>query len=76
MKESDSSSSDSENENPLQESNNSGEIGNDIKDEGRASTNILNGEGDKNNQNEVPENNIYNIKIIIVGEIGKCKIKL
>ena len=73
MKESDSSSSDSENENPLQESNNSGEIGNDIKDEGRASTNILNGEGDKNNQNETSEKKIYDIKIIIVGEIGVGK---
>ena len=73
MKESDTSSSDSENDNPLQESNNSGEIGNDIKDEGRPSSNFLDGEGDKVNQNEVPENNAYNIKIIIVGEIGVGK---
>ena len=73
MKESSSSSSDSENDNPLQESNNSGEIGDDIKDEGRPSSNFLDVEVDKANQNKVPENNEYNIKIIIVGEIGVGK---
>jgi small GTP-binding protein len=72
MKESDSSS-DSENENPLQESNNSGEIGNDLKDEGKISNQILDGETDKNNQNETSEKKIYDIKIIIVGEIGVGK---
>ena len=72
MKESDSSS-DSEIENPLQEANNSGEHDNNLKDEGRTSTQYLSEEVDKNNQNEISENNIYNIKLIIVGEIGVGK---
>jgi len=77
MKESDdSSSSNSENENNenlLQESNNSGEVDNDLKYEERKSAQNTEEEGDKNNQKEVPENNIYDIKIIIVGEIGVGK---
>jgi len=77
MKESDdSSSSNSENENnenPLQESNNSGEVGNDLKYEERKSNQNIEEEGDKSNQKEVSENNIYDIKIIIVGEIGVGK---
>jgi small GTP-binding protein len=72
MKESDSSS-DSEIENPLQEANNSVEDDNNLKDEGRTSTQYLSEEVDKNNQNEISENNIYNIKLIIVGEIGVGK---
>lgn len=77
MKESDSSSnSENENENNHQASNDSGEDDNDLKDDrndGEASNQILDKETEKKDNQNVEEKKIYDIKIIILGEIGVGK---